>query len=523
MKTILAALIIALLLGSTLHAQLVFGAPTSVPSSVPTGEDATAIDLDGDRFPELVSIGATGQIVIQTNLGGGNFAESMTLTAGTNPRAIIGVDIDSNGENDLVVANEGSDDVMIFLNNGSGTFGTATTIGVGAGPRDLVAADVNGDGQVDLVTADSGNAGISVILNFGSGAFSTAIPHASTAGSSPWNLAAADFNSDGHVDVAVLNRNTSNISIMTNDGGGNFTETSSVPTGTTLGTSIEVGDMNGDGLIDVVAGSFLPPNLLFGQNTGLGFIPNISSDGVHVVGLDLIDADFDGDLDIATAEVAFSQCRIIENASGTLVGGAAIIPSGSPSTVIASDVDGDFIEDLVIPRSGTGDLGVSLNLAPINVLGSCAQSRLEDGAGGFFDMLEINGSTGGVARRVDAAIGSTVTIGAQQPPSLPFPAPFLIWAQLGTPSLATVTSMDVFDLGELCIQPSSLIPNAAGAFLFANNFGGQDPNAATPSASAPWADSFGLPPFPFTMAIQGLSLDGPTSVKVTNAVLLQVD
>src|SRR5262245_50609292 len=73
------------------------------------------------------------------------------------------------------------------------SFGPATSFPVGPSPRAVVTADFNNDGHLDLATANTGGNTVSVLLGDGRGGFGAA-NHFAVGGSSPHSLAAADFN-----------------------------------------------------------------------------------------------------------------------------------------------------------------------------------------------------------------------------------------------------------------------------------------------------------------------------------------
>ena len=72
--------------------------------------------------------------------------------------------MNSDGKPDVVVANDGSNDVSILLGNGNGTFQAPVNYAAGAGPDSVAIADVDGDGKPDVVTANRGSNNVSVLL-----------------------------------------------------------------------------------------------------------------------------------------------------------------------------------------------------------------------------------------------------------------------------------------------------------------------------------------------------------------------
>ncbi|HTA95614.1 MAG TPA: VCBS repeat-containing protein, partial [Verrucomicrobiae bacterium] len=99
-------------------------------------------------------------------------------------------------------------------------------------PESVAVADVNGDGKMDLICANSGaqNPGtLTVLTNDGTGNF----VFASTVnvGNEPAVVLAVDVNGDGKVDLVSANESVSTLTVLTNDGVGNFTVSSSPAVG----------------------------------------------------------------------------------------------------------------------------------------------------------------------------------------------------------------------------------------------------------------------------------------------------
>ena len=67
--------------------------------------------------------------------------------------------------------------MTILFGNGDGTFVGGPTLAVGASPLGIAAADLDGDGRQDLVTADNGSGQVSVILRNGAGGFLPAVTY----------------------------------------------------------------------------------------------------------------------------------------------------------------------------------------------------------------------------------------------------------------------------------------------------------------------------------------------------------
>jgi len=138
-------------------------------------------------------------------------------------------------------------------------------------PIDIAAADFDGAGPVDLLTADAGAATVSALLNDGAGGL--APPVTSGTGATPAAIAVADLDGDGLSDTAGANRNAGSVVVLLNDGAGGL-ELSATLTGLpVLPAAVAAADLDDDGDVDLaVAGPSVPAALL-------PLPPNVASDG----------------------------------------------------------------------------------------------------------------------------------------------------------------------------------------------------------------------------------------------------
>ncbi|NJM24109.1 MAG: DUF4347 domain-containing protein [Richelia sp. SM1_7_0] len=229
------------------------GAGALNPISVSVG------DFNGDSKQDLATANDFSDNV-SILLGNGNGTFSMAVTSlgvgASTPVSLSVGDFNGDGKQDLVTANDFSNNISILLGNGNGTFGaTPNVIAVGNNPNSVRVADFNGDGKQDLaVTSLAGN-NISILLGNGNGTFSPALTPTVAVGFAPYSVNVGDFNSDAKQDLAVANydENNNNVSIFLGDGSGGFSA-APIPN-ITVGNSpvsVSVGDFNGDGKQDLV-------------------------------------------------------------------------------------------------------------------------------------------------------------------------------------------------------------------------------------------------------------------------------
>ena len=146
--------------------------------------------------------------------GDGTFQAAVNYGAGDWPSSVAIGDLDGDGDLDLAVANDDSDDVSVLLGNGDGTFQPAVNYGAGDSPHSVAIGDLNGDGDLDLAVANQSSDDVSVLLGNGDGTFQAAVNYG--AGDEPSPVAIGDLNGDGDLDLAVANAGSGSVSVLIN-------------------------------------------------------------------------------------------------------------------------------------------------------------------------------------------------------------------------------------------------------------------------------------------------------------------
>ena len=270
---------------------------------------------------------------------------------------------------------------QIWLNDGHGTF-SQSPVDLGTfGSGDVQLVDLDGDGNVDIVASGWGDNEFAILWNEGGGtAFYAETPVGSYAHAD--SFAIADFDGDGDLDIAVSTENDGTY-ILVNTGGGNFYDRG-LYVSSSYGYALTAGDVNGDGSIDLImGGTFFSQGEVFLNNGAGSFYTSIAlpSDSYGMFDLKLADLDGDGDLDLIGAGPDGAHVWF-NDGNGTF--GYSVMPSFASTDVALSDVNGDGNLDAVVTGYRSFFFGT---YAETHVL-------LGDGHGGFSGAATF-GETGG--------------------------------------------------------------------------------------------------------------------------------
>src|ERR1044071_887389 len=242
-------------------------------------------DFNGDHNLDLAMTSSNNgvpAVAIMLGNGAGGFGSPSYIAVGGAPSSLAPADLNGDGKLDLAIANSYQGTLTILLGDGAGGFATAPYPPLHPASRSdfVTTGDLNKDGRIDLITANGEPNTVSVLLNNGSGFDS---PVTFNPGTSPRTITVADFNIDGHPDLAVaMNSYAGNIAILNGDGLGNF----SSPTFFVAGgapNDLNASDFNGDGKPDLaVAGTpITSPNITLLLNT-FKFQPCLSVEDAEV-------------------------------------------------------------------------------------------------------------------------------------------------------------------------------------------------------------------------------------------------
>jgi hypothetical protein len=231
-------------------------------------------------------------------------------------------------------------------------------IPVGKGPGSLVVADLNHDAKPDIIVANTVDETVSVLLGDGKGHFAPAPGSPFPCGKNPNDIAVADMNGDGNLDLVIANTGTPFITILLGDGKGGFRPSPHSPFFTQSYPhvhGIALGDFNGDGKLDIVTDSWGHDQILMllGDGAGNLILPGRLFNTGKRPYQRLRSADFnkDGKPDIVTTDMDSNAVSILlGDGKGELRDApGSPFPAGvSPWAIAIDDINKDGNLDLVV-------------------------------------------------------------------------------------------------------------------------------------------------------------------------------
>ena len=341
-----------------------------------------AADFYGDGFTGLAVINtAASNVNIVAGKGDGTFHAAPSYSGDLSPRSIASGDLNGDGLPDIVVTNFCGSDAMcgvagslsVYLAQKAGGYQLASTQSIGSGPVSVALADLNGDGILDAVALNRSDKSLSVLLGVGDGTFQAAT--ASPLAGSPVAVVAIDLDKDKKIDLAVVSdcgsakcSQRGSVDTYFGLGDGTFRFGSSTPVNFAP-TSIAAGDLNGDGVLDLVVANACGKDascnsagtatVLLGA-TGGAFNPQPDitlSNGPSAIALRV--SSVSSALDLVVSHETDNTVAVLSgNGDGTFKQPVLYTVGISPHSLVIADLNGDGKPDVAV--ANTKDSTVSV-------------------------------------------------------------------------------------------------------------------------------------------------------------------
>ncbi|WP_405571812.1 T9SS type A sorting domain-containing protein [Winogradskyella sp. Asnod2-B02-A] len=336
-----------------------FNSGSVIIGTLDTAKSVFAADIDNDGLQDVLSASRNDNTIAwYKNLDGfGNFSSKQIITTNAvNASSVHVSDIDGDGDNDVISTSE--DHKVSWYENldGQGDFGPQQI----ASQRQLdlrriIASDINQDGFSDLIIASSTDDRIAWYKNLnGTGTFDDPINVASQIKFTE-SIVSADIDGDGDMDILTALLEDNKVSWFENNNNTlqNWLE-HVVSDNPEEYAFTEVGDLDGDGDLDIISSSFSTNSIYWYENLdGLGNYGNsqiIDDSFGNAFGFVVEDIDSDGDADVVAISQLANEVVWYKNTNGLGEFSEVLIISDnliSPSDIKIYDIDNDSDLDIV--------------------------------------------------------------------------------------------------------------------------------------------------------------------------------
>jgi hypothetical protein len=386
-------------------------------------EDVRVSDLDGDGKPDILvaNYGAGSFSVFRNtsvagNINIANFSRK-DFTSGSGSTFISVADLDNDGKQDVIVANQGENTLSIFKNistSGNISFISPVKLTTPSTPIGIGIGDFDKNGWLDIVTVNYDNNSLSIFSN--KGIFNTLsasnfnAPFKLITGLNPITIDVADLDGDNKVDIVVGNYSSRNVSIFKNNYVSGILNTSSFATKIDFNAGnspgyLKLGDIDGDSKLDIVVLAEGANSVGILRNTtspGLislsSFAPRVNfNTGLTPYYISLGDMTGNGKLDLLVTNFGDGTATIWQNKAipGSITSASFFkrlnfTVGTKPYAGLLADIDGDTKTDILVSNTGSNTLSILRNTVGAQMIVSPTSSTLPATGGSLTASVSSN-------------------------------------------------------------------------------------------------------------------------------------
>ena len=309
----------------------------------------------GAAAPAALFVAHDSGISVLVNDGGGWHRRDVASSSYARDFAVA--DLDGDGRADLIVADQGTNQLTVLHGTADGAFAPGEHLATVHAPRRVILADLNGDRQPDVLVI--GDEGLVLHLGQPGGHFDAA--QRLQAGDQLSDVAVADVNGDGRPDLAVLDRSRSTLSFLLADAGGHFVAGDSYLVGSGAEVAL-LADLDGDGRIDALTLNRLGDNATVLRGRGGGVFDGIVClpGGIgDLTAIAVDDFDRDEHPDLAVASEDGGRVGIfLGRGDGRFRPLLPITVGRQPRALVVGDFNQDDLPDLAVVNFGNDAVAI---------------------------------------------------------------------------------------------------------------------------------------------------------------------